>query len=162
MPFEWYQYIGRGYILSRDICTQRDRLPLEARAFHTFRLIARQPPTSVTSLRSAHWLASDFTVGSIVGSTVKPMFTQFDCQSNSSTNRRINSWIDCSSNCQIHTQTLVGKLPVITGKTTRNWRRAVLSADAGLLVSDCRCTPSLRRYSRTTGSVETLLQTNRP
>ena len=34
--------------------------PLEARAFHTLRLIARQLPTSVTSLRSAHWLARDF------------------------------------------------------------------------------------------------------
>jgi len=31
--------------------------------------------------------------------------------------------------------TLVGKLPVITGKTACNWRRAVLSADAGLLVN---------------------------
>jgi len=29
---------------------------------------------------------------------------------------------------------LVGKLPVIAGKTAWNWRRAVLSADAGLLV----------------------------
>jgi len=28
----------------------------------------------------------------------------------------------------------VGKLPVVTGKTAWNWRRAVLSADAGLLV----------------------------
>jgi len=34
--------------------------PLEASAFHTLRLIARQPPISVTSLSSAHWLASDF------------------------------------------------------------------------------------------------------
>jgi len=32
---------------------------LEACALHTLRLIARQPPTGVTSLRSAHWLASD-------------------------------------------------------------------------------------------------------
>jgi len=32
------------------------------------------------------------------------MFTQFDCQFNSSTNCRINSWTDCSSNCQLHTQ----------------------------------------------------------
>jgi len=32
---------------------------------------------------------------------------------------------------------LVGKLPVITGKTAWNWRRAVLSADAaGLLVKE--------------------------
>ena len=30
--------------------------------------------------------------------------------------------------------TLIGRLPVITGKTAGNWRRAVLSADAGLLV----------------------------
>jgi len=34
------------------------------------------------------------------------MFTQFDCQPNSSTNCRINSWTDCLSNCQIHTQTV--------------------------------------------------------
>jgi len=34
--------------------------------------------------------------------------------------------------------TLVGKLPLITGKTAWNWRRAVLSADAGLLVNS-RC-----------------------
>jgi len=42
---------------------------------------AQQPPTSATSLRSAHWLASDF-------------------------HSWINSWTDCSSNCQIHTQTV--------------------------------------------------------
>jgi len=47
--------------------------PLEARAFNTLRLIARQPPTSVTSLRLAHWLASDF-------------------------NSCINSWINCQTN----------------------------------------------------------------
>jgi len=46
---------------------------LEARALHTLRLIARQPPTSVTSLRSAHWLASDL-------------------------HSWINSWIDCRTN----------------------------------------------------------------
>jgi len=114
--------------------------PLEARALHTLRLMARQPPTSVTSLRSAHWLASDF-------------------------HSWINSWIDCQTNVykiwppihqfnQLLNQqldrlfvrlsdpyshranaiTLVGELPVITGNTAWNWRRAVLSADAGLLV----------------------------
>ena len=67
---------------------------------------AQQPPTSVTSLRSAHWLASDFHSWINSWSTVKPMFTQFDCQSNSSTNCRINGWTDSSSNCQIHTQTV--------------------------------------------------------
>jgi len=81
--------------------------PLEARALQTLRLIARQPPTSVTSLCSSHygWPVTS-TVGSIVRSTVKPMFTQFDCQSNSSNNCRISSWTDCSSSCQIHTQTV--------------------------------------------------------
>jgi len=59
------------------------------------------------------------------------------------TNCRINTWTDCSSNCQIHLKpckgaiTLVGKLPVIRGKTAWNWQRAVLSADAGLLVKIC-------------------------
>jgi len=47
--------------------------PLEARAFHTLRLIARQPPTSVTSLCSDHWLAGDF-------------------------HSWFNSWIDCQTN----------------------------------------------------------------
>ena len=65
------------------------------------------------------------------------MFTQFDCQSNSSTNCRINSWTDCSSSCQIQLCKcgimLVGKLPIITGKTACNWWRTVLSAYAGLL-----------------------------
>jgi len=46
---------------------------LEARALHTLHLTARQPPTSVTSLRSAHWLASDF-------------------------HSWMNSWIDCQTN----------------------------------------------------------------
>jgi len=41
------------------------------------------------------------------------------------------------STCVAHTSphsALVGKLPATTGKTVWNWRRAVLSADAGLLV----------------------------
>jgi len=32
---------------------------------------------------------------------------------------------------------LIGKLPIITGKTAWNWWHAVLSADAGLLVVRC-------------------------
>jgi len=40
--------------------------------------------------------------------------------------------------------TLVGKLPVITAKTACNWRRAVLSADAGLLVTFPMSTIHLR------------------
>jgi len=109
---------------------------------HTLRLIERHLSTSVTSLRSADWLASDFhswinswmdcqtkclnnltvkptvqpTVESTVGPTVRP------------TVRSIFKPCKCAF-------TLVGKLPVITGKTAWNWRRAVLSADAGLLVS---------------------------
>jgi len=109
---------------------------LEARALHTLRLIARQPPTSVTSLsvRLTGWPVIS-TVGSIVGWTVKPMFTQFDCQSNSSTvestvgptvRPTVRSILKLCK-CAI---TLVGKLPVITGRQ----RRTVLSADAGLLV----------------------------
>ena len=47
--------------------------PLESCALHTLRLIARQPRTSVTNLRSAHWLASYF-------------------------HSWINSWIDCRTN----------------------------------------------------------------
>jgi len=116
--------------------------PLEARVFHTLRLIVRQPPTSVTSLRSAHWLASDFhswinswidsnqclhnltvnptvqpTVESTVGPTVRP------------TVRCILKLCKCAI-------TLVGKLLVITGKIAWNWRHTVLSADAGLLVQN--------------------------
>ena len=55
------------------------------------------------------------TVESTVGPTVRPT---------------VRSILKLSK-CAI---TLVGKLPVITGKTGSNWRRAVLSADAGLLV----------------------------
>jgi len=43
LPFEWYQYIGRGQLRPLDNWTQRDRPPLEAWALHTLRLIARQP-----------------------------------------------------------------------------------------------------------------------
>jgi len=78
---------------------------LDARAFHTLRLIARRRP--LASL-ACFWLIG-WLVISTVWSIVCPLsktFTQFDCQSNSSTNCRINSWTDCSSNCQIHTQTV--------------------------------------------------------
>ena len=45
---------------SLDIWTQRDRPALEAPVLHTLHLIARRQPWRhcVTSLRSAHWLAS--------------------------------------------------------------------------------------------------------
>ena len=81
--------------------------PLEARALHTLRLISRgsRPLASLACVRLTGWPVIS-TVGSIVGWTVKPMFTQFDCQSNSSTNCPINSWTDCSSSCQIYTQTV--------------------------------------------------------
>jgi len=110
---------------------QRNRRHLKI----TYLVMAPEPARG----SSAHWLASDF-------------------------HSWINSWIDCQTNvyiiwlstnsstvestvgptvcptvrsilkpckCAI---TLVGKLPVITGKTAWNWRRAVLSANAGLLV----------------------------
>jgi len=49
----------QGVVHSLDIWTQRDRPALEAPALHTLRLIARQSwRHCVTSLRSAHWLAS--------------------------------------------------------------------------------------------------------
>jgi len=97
MPFDWYQYTGRESLRSLDICTQRDGPPLEARALHTLRLIARQPPTSVTSLREAHWLASDFHSWSIVGSTDRPSV------------RSILRPCKCAI-------MLADKLPIITGK----------------------------------------------
>ena len=68
------------------------------------------------------------TVGSTVGSTVKPMFTQFDCQSNSSTNCPV---IESTVGPTVHQTvrsifklckcaiTLVGKLSVITGKSLK-------------------------------------------
>jgi len=72
---------------------------------HTSPHIARQPPNSITSLRSAHWLASDFHSW---------MNSWIDCQTNvyivwlstHQFNRRINSWTNCSSSCHIHTQTV--------------------------------------------------------
>ena len=56
------------------------------------------PLASVACVRLNGWPVIS-SVGSVTGSIVKPMFTQFDCQSNSSTNCRINSWTECSSNC---------------------------------------------------------------
>ena len=53
--------------------------PLEALSFHTLRLIKRgsRPLASLACVRLTGWPVIS-TVGSIVGSTVKTMFTQFD------------------------------------------------------------------------------------
>jgi len=118
-----------------SIYWQGVRSPLEARALHTLYLIAQQP-----------WLASDFHSG---------INSWIDCQTSVYTIwlsiQQFNQLLSVQSTvgptvrptvrsilkpckCAIM---LLGKLPVITGKTAWNWRCAVLSADAGLLVYLC-------------------------
>ena len=64
------------------------------------------------------------------------MFTHLDCQSNSSTNCRINSWTDCSSNCQIHIQTVQIRY-YVSWKTTGYYRKDSLKLAARCAVSGC-------------------------
>jgi len=101
--------------------------------------------TSVTNLRSAHWLASDFHswINSWINCqtnvyTIWLSIQQFNQLSNQQLDRLFIQLSDPYKPCKC-TIMLVGKLPLIRGKTTWNWQRTVLSADAGLLVVFMHC-----------------------
>jgi len=91
---------------------------------HTLRLIARQPPlASLACVRLTGWPVIS-TVGSIVGSIVKNQ-----CLHNLTVNPTVQPTVESTVEPTVHPTvrsvlkvckfaiTLVGKLPVITGKT---------------------------------------------
>ena len=132
-PFPWYLNAKRPTPIGSTCVahTSPDRL----------RQLAQLPSdnndviASLACVRLTGWPVIS-TVGSILGSTVKPMFTQFDCQSNVSINCRINSWSNCSSNCQIHTQTVWMRY-YVSWKTTGYYTKDSQKLAARCPVSGC-------------------------